>query len=109
MGSADQTSRSSSSIRPDARARSVIRSSHGPHNHQMPKRTGHINALEKGGWILLVGDDKEALQDRKVLKRMVMVAIWCVQEDPSLRPSMKRVVRMMAGVVEVSAPMDPCF
>ena len=56
-----------------------------------------------------VGDDKEALRDRKVLERMVTVALWCVQEDPSLRPSMKRVVRMMAGVAEVSVPMDPSF
>ncbi|RWR75561.1 G-type lectin S-receptor-like serine/threonine-protein kinase LECRK3 [Cinnamomum micranthum f. kanehirae] len=75
----------------------------------MMKVTEMLEGVVEGGWTLLVGDDKEALQDRKVLERMVMVVIWCVQEDPSLRPSMKRVVRMMAGVVEVSAPMDPCF
>ncbi|RWR98075.1 LOW QUALITY PROTEIN: G-type lectin S-receptor-like serine/threonine-protein kinase LECRK3 [Cinnamomum micranthum f. kanehirae] len=55
------------------------------------------------------GEDEEAMKDRKVLERMVMVAFWCVQDDPSLRPSMKRVVRMMSGVVEVSVPMNPCF
>jgi hypothetical protein len=34
-------------------------------------------------------DDPEALNDMKKLERFVMVAIYCLQEGPSLRPTMK--------------------
>ncbi|MCL7032909.1 hypothetical protein MKW94_020167 [Papaver nudicaule] len=54
----------------------------------------------------LVVDDKEVLNDMKRFERLVMVAIWCIQEEPSLRPSMKRVTQMLEGVLEVSVP--PC-
>ncbi|KAM7476667.1 hypothetical protein LguiB_023910 [Lonicera macranthoides] len=54
----------------------------------------------------VVEDDDEARTDMKRVERLVMVAIWCIQEDPSLRPSMKKVLQMLEGVVEVSIP--PC-
>ncbi|XP_077227739.1 G-type lectin S-receptor-like serine/threonine-protein kinase LECRK3 [Tasmannia lanceolata] len=56
---------------------------------------------------LLVEDDEEALKDDRRLERFVMVAIWCIQEEPSLRPSMKKVTQMLEGAVEVSVPPDP--
>ncbi|XXG48669.1 hypothetical protein AAC387_Pa02g3052 [Persea americana] len=56
----------------------------------------------------LVEDDTEALNDARRLERMVMVAMWCIQEDPSLRPSMKKVTQMLEGAVEVAVPPDPC-
>jgi hypothetical protein len=55
---------------------------------------------------VLVEFDGQALDDRKTLERFVMVAIWCIQEDPSLRPTMRRVIQMLEGVVEVLIP--PC-
>jgi hypothetical protein len=55
---------------------------------------------------VLVEFDGQALDDRKTLERLVMVAIWCIQEDPSLRPTMRRVIQMLEGVVEVLIP--PC-
>ncbi|XP_057981110.1 G-type lectin S-receptor-like serine/threonine-protein kinase LECRK4 [Malania oleifera] len=54
----------------------------------------------------LVVDDEEARNDMGRVKTLVMVAIWCVQEDPSLRPSMKTVTQMLEGVIEVPTP--PC-
>jgi hypothetical protein len=54
----------------------------------------------------LVENDEQALDDRKNLERFVMVAFWCIQEDPSLRPTMSRVIQMLEGVVEVLIP--PC-
>ena len=54
----------------------------------------------------LVKYDVEALDDWKKLERFVMVAIWCIQEDPSLRPTMRRATQMLEGVVEVLVP--PC-
>ncbi|XXG48670.1 hypothetical protein AAC387_Pa02g3053 [Persea americana] len=55
----------------------------------------------------LVADDAEALNDARRLERMLMVAMWCIQEEPSLRPSMKKVTHMLEGAVEVAVPPDP--
>ncbi|RVX12753.1 G-type lectin S-receptor-like serine/threonine-protein kinase LECRK2 [Vitis vinifera] len=63
----------------------------------------------KGGLLeVLVGYDQEAIDDMKRLEKFVMIAIWCIQEDPSLRPTMKKVTQMLEGAVEVSVPPDPC-
>ncbi|KAM1166803.1 hypothetical protein ACFX19_029442 [Malus domestica] len=56
----------------------------------------------------LFKNDDEAMHDIKKMEKYVMVAIWCIQEDPSLRPTMKKVALMLEGTVEVSAPPDPC-
>ena len=55
----------------------------------------------------LIEDDEEAKNDMKRLERFVIVAIWCIQEDPSLRPSMKKITQMLEGVIEVSVPPSP--
>ncbi|RVW93667.1 G-type lectin S-receptor-like serine/threonine-protein kinase LECRK3 [Vitis vinifera] len=55
----------------------------------------------------LVKNDDEAGKDMGMLERVVMVAIWCIQEDPSLRPSMGMVILMLQGVVEVAVPRSP--
>nr|CAN83565.1 hypothetical protein VITISV_030378 [Vitis vinifera] len=54
----------------------------------------------------LVKNDDEVRKYMGMLERVVMVAIWCIQEDPSLRPSMGMVILMLEGVVEV--PVPPC-
>ncbi|KAL3751067.1 hypothetical protein ACJRO7_011957 [Eucalyptus globulus] len=54
----------------------------------------------------LVEGDIEALSEREKLTNLAMVAFWCVQEDPSLRPTMKKVTQMLDGTVEV--PVPPC-
>ncbi|XP_047953011.1 G-type lectin S-receptor-like serine/threonine-protein kinase LECRK2, partial [Salvia hispanica] len=51
----------------------------------------------------LVGD--EMVEERK-MERMVKIGIWCVQYDPSLRPTMKKVLLMLEGTVEI--PIPPC-
>uniref|UniRef100_A0A7N2KL77 Receptor-like serine/threonine-protein kinase n=1 Tax=Quercus lobata TaxID=97700 RepID=A0A7N2KL77_QUELO len=56
---------------------------------------------------LLVENDEEAKNDMKRVQKYVMIAIWCIQDDPSLRPTMKKVVQMMEGAVEVSVPPGP--
>ncbi|KAK7245820.1 hypothetical protein RIF29_40672 [Crotalaria pallida] len=56
---------------------------------------------------MLVEDEKELLDDMKSVEKYVMVALWCVQEDPSLRPTMKKVLQMLEGSIEVPIPPDP--
>ncbi|KAG6402069.1 hypothetical protein SASPL_138940 [Salvia splendens] len=54
--------------------------------------------------IFMVGD--EMVEERKV-ERMVKIGIWCVQYDPSLRPTMKKVLLMLEGTVEIPIPPNP--
>ncbi|KAK2987459.1 hypothetical protein RJ640_022528 [Escallonia rubra] len=52
----------------------------------------------------LVGD--EQVDERKV-DRMVKVALWCIQEEPSLRPSIKKVLLMLEGTGDIPKPPSP--
>ncbi|CAI0555667.1 unnamed protein product [Linum tenue] len=65
------------------------------------------DCYSKGKLHKLLGDDKDAMEDMVRVERLVKVSIWCIQEDPSLRPSMKKVVHMLEGAVLVSEPPDP--
>lgn len=62
----------------------------------------------EGALDALVENDTDALNDRGKLERFVQVAIWCIQEDPTLRPTMRMVTQMLEGVVEVAIPPCPC-
>ncbi|KAI3426576.1 Receptor-like serine/threonine-protein kinase [Psidium guajava] len=55
---------------------------------------------------LLVDSDEEASSDVKRVMRFVMTALWCIQEDPALRPTMKKITQMLEGAVEVPVPPD---
>ncbi|XP_031278713.1 G-type lectin S-receptor-like serine/threonine-protein kinase LECRK1 [Pistacia vera] len=44
--------------------------------------------------------------EKKTFENMVKVGLWCVQDEPALRPSMKSAVMMLEGITDVSIP--PC-
>ncbi|KAG6773398.1 hypothetical protein POTOM_020673 [Populus tomentosa] len=52
----------------------------------------------------LVGDE---IVEKKQLDRMVKVGLWCTLDEPSLRPSMKKVLLMLEGTVEIPIPPSP--
>ncbi|KAK1402740.1 Receptor-like serine/threonine-protein kinase [Heracleum sosnowskyi] len=55
----------------------------------------------------LVDNDREdVLSDQEKVERFVMVGIWCIQEEPSIRPTMRKVIQMLEGVVDI--PYPPC-
>ncbi|KAK1287081.1 G-type lectin S-receptor-like serine/threonine-protein kinase RLK1 [Acorus calamus] len=62
-------------------------------------REGRLDAL--------VNSDEELMSNTRRLERILKVALWCIQEDPSLRPPMKKVSQMLEGAVEVAVPPDP--
>ena len=66
-----------------------------------------MTAFREGTLDALVEHDMEALEDREQLERFVMIAIWCIQEDPSLRPTMRKVMQMLEGIVDVPVPPSP--
>ncbi|KAI9076568.1 hypothetical protein K1719_041554 [Acacia pycnantha] len=58
---------------------------------------------------ILVENDEEAMADIGRLKKWVMIAIWCIQENPDVRPSMKTVMQMLEGLVDIPNPPPPSF
>lgn len=56
---------------------------------------------------LLVEGDEEATLDMRRVERFVKVALWCIQEEPSMRPTMHKVAQMLDGTVAVPIPPDP--
>ncbi|KAF7137884.1 hypothetical protein RHSIM_Rhsim07G0117000 [Rhododendron simsii] len=63
------------------------------------------DCFRKGTLDALVENDDVAMNDIKTLQRWVMIAIWCIQEDPLQRPAMSTVLRMLEGYVEVPSPI----
>ncbi|ESW29133.1 hypothetical protein PHAVU_002G046100 [Phaseolus vulgaris] len=65
-------------------------------------------------WVLYLAKEKnlrapvidllEDESDMRRFERMAMVGLWCVNTNPTLRPSMKLVVQMLEGNVEVGVP-----
>ena len=45
--------------------------------------------------------------DKRQLERMVIVGLWCILDEPSLRPSMKKVLLMLEGTVNIPIPPRP--
>ncbi|KAK6925589.1 Bulb-type lectin domain [Dillenia turbinata] len=66
-----------------------------------------FDCYKDGNFEVLVEDDEEARHDILQVKRFVMISIWCIQDDPSMRPTMKRVTQMLEGAFEVPTPPDP--
>ncbi|KAJ0976614.1 hypothetical protein J5N97_012088 [Dioscorea zingiberensis] len=45
--------------------------------------------------------------DMSEFERAVKVGLWCIQTDPTLRPSVKNVIIMLEGSAEISPPPNP--
>ncbi|BAS89678.1 G-type lectin S-receptor-like serine/threonine-protein kinase LECRK1 [Oryza sativa Japonica Group] len=70
--------------------------------------TDWANDCYRSGRIdLLVEGDEEASFDIKRVQRFLAVALWCIQEDPAMRPTMHKVTQMLDGAVEIAVPPDP--
>ena len=47
-------------------------------------------------------------EEKKTTKKMIIVALWCIQMKPSDHPSMNKVVKMLEGEVEsLQMPSKP--
>ncbi|VFQ77668.1 unnamed protein product [Cuscuta campestris] len=60
------------------------------------------SCFESGEVGKLVGDDEDV--ELGQVERMVRIAMWCIQDSPSLRPSMKKVLLMLEGTVDIPIP-----
>ncbi|KAK4482085.1 hypothetical protein RD792_011562 [Penstemon davidsonii] len=43
-------------------------------------------------------------EERKIIEKIVIVALWCIQMKPSDRPSMNKVLEMLEGDSELQMP-----
>ncbi|XP_071925068.1 G-type lectin S-receptor-like serine/threonine-protein kinase RLK1 [Coffea arabica] len=59
------------------------------------------DCFQEGRFDKFVENDSEALEDKMMLERFLMVALRCIQESSSLRPKMRKVSLMLEGIVEV--------
>ncbi|XP_020110325.1 G-type lectin S-receptor-like serine/threonine-protein kinase LECRK3 [Ananas comosus] len=69
-----------------------------------------VNDCYREGKVELVVDgDEEAMADMKRVEKFVTVALWCVQEEPSLRPTMLKVTQMLDGATDVPMLPEPSY
>ncbi|WMV53836.1 hypothetical protein MTR67_047221 [Solanum verrucosum] len=62
------------------------------------------NCFDAGELDKLVRDEEV---DKRQFERMVKISIWWIQDKPSLPPSMKKVLLMLEGTVEIPVPPSP--
>jgi serine/threonine protein kinase len=67
------------------------------HSSQIYFPTWVYNQLHDGKDIQMEDGTEE---EKKMIKKMIIVALWCIQMKPSDRPSMSNVVEMLGGEVE---------
>lgn len=68
-----------------------------------------VNEKVKEGKVMEVVDERLIRGggvEEKEVTLLVNVALWCIQEDAKLRPSMERVVAMLEGRVPVDVPPE---
>lgn len=58
--------------------------------------------------VAMVGGDFVEEEDDCIIRKMVMVGLWCIQVNPRDRPSITRVVEMLCGRIEdIEIPPKP--
>lgn len=55
------------------------------------------------------GDDEEMGENVEEVEKMFKVAIWCLQVDPTRRPSMSTVVKVLEGAIALEPIIDSTF
>jgi serine/threonine protein kinase len=76
---------------------------------------GHSSQIYFPTWVynqLHDGKDIEiedvTMEEKKIVKKMTLVDLWCIQMKPSNYPSMNRVIEMLEGEVEsLQMPSKP--
>ncbi|KAK6918350.1 S-locus glycoprotein domain [Dillenia turbinata] len=63
--------------------------------------------IVEGNVAAVVDDRLGDAYDAAEAERVGLVAVWCIQDDESMRPTMGTVVKMLEGVVEVTVPPPP--
>ncbi|KAM3729813.1 hypothetical protein ACB098_12G039000 [Castanea mollissima] len=75
------------------------------HSSQIYFPTWVYDQVSRGNEIVM----EDAMEEeKKIVKKMILVGLWCIQMKPSDRPSMNKVVEMLEGEVEcLQMPSKP--
>ncbi|XP_040967981.1 G-type lectin S-receptor-like serine/threonine-protein kinase LECRK3 [Gossypium hirsutum] len=65
-----------------------------------------VNNCFVGGELNKLVEGEEEV-DMKMVERFVKVGLWCIQDDPNLRPLMKNVILMLEGIMTAPVPPSP--
>ncbi|KAG9457301.1 hypothetical protein H6P81_001809 [Aristolochia fimbriata] len=60
------------------------------------------NRFTGSKWNMCEGEEEE-----EMARKMELVGLWCIQFSPGKRPSMRKVVEMLEGIVGIEAPPVP--
>jgi hypothetical protein len=67
--------------------------------------------LKNGLTVALSGEIGKLVNDEEIDKRqferMVKVALWCILDEPSPCPSMKKILLMLEGTEDIPIPPGP--
>ncbi|TXG72043.1 hypothetical protein EZV62_000622 [Acer yangbiense] len=84
--------------------------------HQVDDEGRQVEDMILVDWVLccvkagnlrsIVSHDLEVLEDFRRFETMTMIGLWCICSNPTLRPSMKKVIQMLEGTVEVGVPPE---
>jgi serine/threonine protein kinase len=76
------------------------------HSSQIYFPTWVYDQLQNGNDLEILEEATE--EEKKIGKKMIIVALWCIQMKPNDRPSMNKVVQMLEGEVEcLQMPSKP--
>ncbi|KAH0883606.1 LOW QUALITY PROTEIN: hypothetical protein HID58_059702 [Brassica napus] len=73
------------------------------------RNTENVEAIDfERGEIMTIFGDQITKEEEKIAKKMVLVGLWCIQTNPSLRPAMIKVIEMLEGSIEaLQVPPKP--
>lgn len=87
--------------------RSKNKNAHAEHSSQIDFPSWIHEQLEKG---LSIEIEYSLEYENKIAKKMIMVALWCIQWMPVNRPSMTKVLQMLESEGEaLEMPPKPIF
>jgi serine/threonine protein kinase len=75
------------------------------HSSQIYFPTWAYDQLDDGNEVEMEDTTEE---EKKIVKKMIIIALWCIQMKPNDRPSMNKVIKMLEGEVEcLQMPSKP--
>ncbi|KAJ0097808.1 hypothetical protein Patl1_27826 [Pistacia atlantica] len=77
------------------------------HHKNLVRRLGYSSDGPKKVLVYEYMSNGDEKVDLKQLERMMKIALWCIIDEPSLRPSMKKVLLMLERTVDIPMPPNP--
>ncbi|XP_043719468.1 LEAF RUST 10 DISEASE-RESISTANCE LOCUS RECEPTOR-LIKE PROTEIN KINASE-like 2.1 [Telopea speciosissima] len=67
----------------------------------------HVMNVSEGGNVGSKWHECQGIEEEEMGRRMELIGLWCIQFHQSRRPSMRRVIEMLEGNMEIPIPPSP--